>query len=43
MTTGWATFGNKSEKVRVTRDGLALFGENIPRKCPFFFSDYAKK
>ncbi|XP_022792771.1 uncharacterized protein LOC111331841 [Stylophora pistillata] len=31
MATAWASFGNRSEKVRVTRDGLAMFGEEIPR------------
>ena len=41
METGWAIFGNKSVKVRIARDGLALFGDEIPRKCPLFFSDYA--
>ncbi|PFX17949.1 hypothetical protein AWC38_SpisGene17691 [Stylophora pistillata] len=31
MATGWAYFGNNYEKVRVTRDGLAMLGEEIPR------------
>ncbi|PFX11467.1 hypothetical protein AWC38_SpisGene24786 [Stylophora pistillata] len=30
MATGLALFGNESKKVRVTRDGLAMLGEEIP-------------
>lgn len=41
METGCAIFGNKSVIVRIARDGLALFGDKIPRKCPPFSSDYA--
>ena len=36
METGWAKFGDKPAKVWVSRDGLSLFGEEIPRKCPLF-------
>ena len=43
METGWATFGDKPVKVWVSRDGLSLFGEEIPRKFPLFFFDFAKK
>ena len=43
METGWAKFGDKPVKVWVSRDGLSLFGEEIPRKCPLFFFDFAKK
>ncbi|XP_027047315.1 uncharacterized protein LOC113675008, partial [Pocillopora damicornis] len=31
METGWAKFGDKPVKVWVSRDGLCLFGEEIPR------------
>ena len=32
-------FGDKHAKASVSRDGLSLHGEKIPRKCPLFFSD----
>lgn len=43
MKTGLAIFGKKPVKVKVSRDGLALSGKGIPRKCPLLFSDYVKK
>ncbi|XP_022778143.1 uncharacterized protein LOC111322371 isoform X2 [Stylophora pistillata] len=42
MATGLALFGNESKKVRVTRDGLAMLGEEIPVPCQVAVSRYKR-